>query len=202
MNKTRFVKALLLLLAVSMLASCAPRSTPREVKIALIAPFEGQGRSLGYSALAGVKLALQEADHRLPNGEIVSLVALNDDYTPRKAARQVRTASADPAVLAIIGPWSRATATAASDALHPEDPAMIVPAPLPDDRLSPRQHRLFADDRSIARTAEEEAHSIGGCGVNIEGKLTPEGKWCTENEAPRWLMACCDAMETATAVTD
>ncbi len=206
MSETRSGRAFSFLsvaLLLALLAACTPGSVPREVKIALIAPFEGKGRPFGYRVLSGVKLALQETGHRLPGGEIVSLVALNDDGDPRKAARQVRTASADPAVLAIIGPWSRATASAASDALRSGDPPMVVPASLPDDKLSPGRYRLFADDRSLAEATGREARTVGGCGtVVVDGTDSLlEGNRCPEGGIPHWIMVCCDPGKTAAAAS-
>ncbi len=205
MNGAHAGKAFLLLgatLLALLLSACAPRSTPREVKIALVAPFEGEGRPLGYQVLSGVKLALKESDYRLRTGEIVALAALNDDYDPAEAARQVHTADADPEVMAIVGPWSRATASTAAEAWHTGAPSLVIPASLPDDLVLPGRYRLFADDRSLAEAAGREARSIGGCGTILVGSASSplEGRGCPKGESPHWIMACGSAAGTISAV--
>ncbi len=205
MSRTRVGKALFLLGAamLALLSSCAPRSTPREVKIALVAPFEGEGRPLGYQVLSGVKLALKESDYRLRTGEIVALAALNDDYDSAEAARQIHTADEDPEVLAIVGPWSRTTASTAAEAWHPGAPSLAIPASLPDNLVSPGRYRLFAGDRSLAEAAGREARSIGGCGIFLVGDASsiPEKKSCPEGGVPHWVMACGSAAETMSSVS-
>ena len=126
-----FGRLALLVVCAGLLVSCAlPGDAAAVVKIGLIAPFEGLGRPLGYAVLPAVKAAIAEAN---ASGELgtyrVALVALNDDLDPQTAAMQARVLAQDDAVLAVIGPWSSATAASASAALSQAGlPAIGFPA--------------------------------------------------------------------------
>jgi branched-chain amino acid transport system substrate-binding protein len=135
----------------ALLTSCA--ATRPTLKIGLIAPFEGVHRPLGYEVLAAVKLALQQRNAAGGAADYgIELVALNDDGMPATAARQVAALAADPAVVAIIGPWQAETAQAAAPALQAAGLVAIIPAALPDAdlALAPNAFRLFAGDDALA----------------------------------------------------
>lgn len=87
--------------------SCAyPGSVgaPRTIKIGLVAPFEGLDRPLGYEALFGVKLAVQERNRGDGlRGYRIELVALNDFNDPDQARMQARALIADPDILGVVG---------------------------------------------------------------------------------------------------
>jgi branched-chain amino acid transport system substrate-binding protein len=105
------------LAALIFLAACAALSSagaPPTVKIGFVAPVEGLHRPLGYEALFGVKLALQQRNMgRGLNGYRVELVALNDFDDPIEAKIQARALVADPDVLGVVGHLSAATTQAA-----------------------------------------------------------------------------------------
>ena len=79
------------------LSACA--STQPVAKIALLAPFEGLYRQEGYDALAAMRAAIAEQCPMTPS---VLPLALD---TSRDVARTAQTALADPAVVAIVGPY-------------------------------------------------------------------------------------------------
>jgi len=127
-----FGRLALLVVCAGLLVSCAlPGDAAAVVKIGLIAPFEGLGRPLGYAVLPAVKAAIAEAN---ASGELgpyrVALVALNDDLDPQTAATQARILAQDDAVLAVIGPWSAATAASAGATLSQAGLPTIVVAAL------------------------------------------------------------------------
>lgn len=110
--------------------SCAPtggHSAPPTLKIGLVAPFEGLHRPLGYEALFGVKLALQERNREGVAGYRVELVALNDFDDPAEATRQARALMADPDVLGVVGHLSPATTAAALPIYRAAGAAVVVP---------------------------------------------------------------------------
>jgi ABC-type branched-subunit amino acid transport system substrate-binding protein len=94
------------------LAACRrPGDAPQVVKIAVIAPFEGLGRRLGYAILPAVEDEIAAANLKRPDSPYrVALVALNDDLDSREAAAQAAAIVQDPAILAVIGPWSEGAA--------------------------------------------------------------------------------------------
>lgn len=110
----------LLITSYSLFASgCAmPGDAAPILKIGLIAPFEGVGRPLGYAVLPAVKEAVAEAN---ANGKLgrhrVLVVAFNDNLSAPSAAAQAQALALDPEVLAVIGPWTAETATAAAPIL-------------------------------------------------------------------------------------
>ena len=66
---------------------------------------------------------------------------------------QLKITSADPGVVALIGPWQAETAQAAAPALQSAGLAAIIPAALPDAdlALAPNAYRLFAGDDALAQ---------------------------------------------------
>lgn len=111
-----------------LLMACAATSAPQTLKIGLVAPFEGLHRPLGYEALFGVKLALQERNAAGGvNGYQVELVALNDFDDPVEAQLQASALVADPDVLGVIGHLSAETTAAAAPVYQKAQLAMVVP---------------------------------------------------------------------------
>ena len=113
MPMRRLAAAFLLLLLAAVSAGCgvlAPR-LPR--KIALLAPFEGQFRAIGYNALYAARLAFSDA---APSD--LQLLPIDDGGALAAAVARVKALNADPAVAAVIalGPAAtHASAQAAND---------------------------------------------------------------------------------------
>lgn len=97
---SHFPKFALLTLLALLLTACAPQAVPPTQRIALIVPFEGRFREVGYDALYPLKLALADADSEL------ILMSVDDGGTPESAVVQARRAAADPTVLVavVVGP--------------------------------------------------------------------------------------------------
>ena len=193
-----FVWAAIALAFTTMATSCAPRSVPGEVKLALIAPFEGEGRPLGYGTLCGVRLAIHDHGNRLPgDGPFVSLIALNDDNQPSKAAAQLRAAEQDDAVLVVIGPWKRASANAIA-AASPKVP-VLVPAPV--GAPTGFVHRLFADDatlhKAVVAAAGDRCGTVFGEAKAAFGELE-----CNGESKSSFLIADGDSTATVRAVCE
>lgn len=101
---------------------------PPTIKIGLVAPFEGLHRPLGYEALFGVKLALQERNlNQGVHGYRVELVALNDFDDPLEAEIQAKALIADPDVLGVVGHLSAATTGAAVPLYQEAQLAVSIP---------------------------------------------------------------------------
>ena len=90
------------LLLVLLVAACA---VPRPViKIALVAPFEGYYREVGYDAFPAMRLALREQIRAGGVGNYeVSFVAYNDNADPVFAERVAHNVALDDNVIAVIG---------------------------------------------------------------------------------------------------
>ncbi len=109
------------------LPACIP-ITPPTLKIGLVAPFEGLHRPLGYEALFGVKLALQEHNQRGGvGGYKVELVALNDFDEPDQAKIQAAALVADPDVVGVVGHLSTAATEAAWPVYQQAGLALVIP---------------------------------------------------------------------------
>lgn len=123
--------AVLAILTVCLLAAlgCTPLGGSRPlVKIGLAAPFEGSDRSIGYEALAGVKVALAERNAAGGvGGYMIELVALNDFGEPGEARLQAGELAADPAVVGVVTGWTGPTARASLPVYRHAGLALVVP---------------------------------------------------------------------------
>ncbi len=116
----------------ALLAACAmPGDAAPLVKVGVVAPFEGLGRSFGYSVLPAIKVAVDEANASAALGRYrAALVVLNDDDDPATAAQQVRGLAQDADVVVVLGPWTGDTAAAAIPAYAAAALPALVPAPV------------------------------------------------------------------------
>ena len=114
MAAERTLKAgwLAILLALA-LTGCAAAPRDENRKLALLAPFEGEYRAVGYNALYAVRMAIGDSER-----EGWQLLALDDGGSPESARDRVRALNFDPAVKAIVALGSGAqhpTAQQAND---------------------------------------------------------------------------------------
>ena len=130
------------MLLILQLAACGALQPMEMRKIALLAPFEGQYRELGYNALYALRLAMSEAD--LDN---VQLLPVDDGGDLNSASARIRALNLDSAVVAIIALGEAAT--------HPStqrsnDKAMILIGNWGHNR---------ADEDSLYATGRQRAES-------------------------------------------
>ncbi len=149
MVQTRLSLVLALLLACT--ACLAPQPT---VKIALVAPFEGRLRQIGYGAFPAMRLAIRQAAAEAPR---VTFIAYNDDGDPAKAARIAHNVARDPEVVAVIGHLALSTTLAALAVYTQAGLPVIVPTlPAQAVPFDPLVFRLGPDPistRHVVRTA-------------------------------------------------
>lgn len=90
------------------LASCAGGLGSAPPKIALLAPFEGQYREIGYNALYALQMAVADAGLKE-----VQFLAVDDGGSAESALARVKALNLDPAVAVIIalGPHAASHAT-------------------------------------------------------------------------------------------
>lgn len=87
----------LLLMLIPLATACAIQRTSTPHKIALLAPFEGRYREVGYDALYAARLALSET-----NLSQIELLAVDDGGTAAHAADRAGALAGDPDVIAAI----------------------------------------------------------------------------------------------------
>ncbi len=85
------------LILASLISACAVVRSETVVKVALLAPFEGRYREVGYNALYAARLALQDA-----GTTNVELLPVDDGGTIQSAADRARALALDPAVGAVV----------------------------------------------------------------------------------------------------
>jgi ABC-type branched-subunit amino acid transport system substrate-binding protein len=90
-------KPILLMMIVLMITGCAVTSAKTPSRIALLAPFEGRYREVGYDAFYAAKLAIIEADR-----SNIELLAVDDGGTVENAASRARALTLDPLVKVVI----------------------------------------------------------------------------------------------------
>ena len=97
-----------------LITACIP-GAHSTIKIALVAPFTGRHREIGYQAIHGARLALSEYTAALGvQGHPVELLPLDDTGDPQAAIEQANKLLADPDVVAVIGHWLDNTTIAAT----------------------------------------------------------------------------------------
>lgn len=129
--------ALSLLLCGLCVAGCAgPGSTPPTFKIALVAPFAGHSRAIGYDAIYAARLAIRQVNQRGVAGYRLELIAFDDGGDSEIALQQAQLILLDPAVVGVIGHFQAETTAAAAGiyaaaSLVWIDPMQLNPDPPP-----------------------------------------------------------------------
>ncbi len=138
--RRRAVGWLLILLALC-LASCGADAKPLPQKLALLAPFEGQYREIGYNALYSVRLAFADV-----NPQNIELLAVDDGGSAGSAVARMKALNLDRAVTAIIALGPAATHPAAQRA---NDLPMILIGNWGHDRAD--EDSLYAANAKLAQ---------------------------------------------------
>jgi len=88
---------LLFIFSMSILSSCAVVRSDSITKIALLAPFEGRYREIGYNALYAVRLAMQDS-----GTQTIHLIAVDDGGSIESATDRIQALNLNPDIEAII----------------------------------------------------------------------------------------------------
>jgi ABC-type branched-subunit amino acid transport system substrate-binding protein len=177
---------LLTLVLLHLLTACA---APKPVvKIALVAPFEGRFREVGYDAFPALRLALRE---QIRAGGVagyeVEFVAYNDNADPALAERVARDVVVDPRVVAVIGHWRADTTLAALHVYTQAGLAVLAPGVPADAPGVPANGLVFRPGPAWST----QVVALGKCGA---GHGTSPGP----DQAPQ-PFASADAMAVTTA---
>ena len=155
------LKVLLLVPCALLLAACLPVTRP-VVKIALVAPFEGRYRDVGYEVIYAVRLAVREAN---ANGGVagysVELLALDDSGDPEMAVAQARKVAADPQVVGVIGHWLDATTLAAAPRYEAEGIPLLATTASPG--LPASAFRLWLTQAALDAAMPDALHCPAPC---------------------------------------
>src|SRR5688500_17588095 len=102
-NRQLLRSVLCMLFIVLLLDIGCIRTTPRVIKIGLVAPFEGRYREIGVDIIPAVRLAIREwAAKSINSGVAIELVAYDDGGEPERAVVEARKLAADPDVAIVI----------------------------------------------------------------------------------------------------
>ncbi|MBI2846168.1 MAG: branched-chain amino acid ABC transporter substrate-binding protein [Chloroflexi bacterium] len=182
-----------------LLLGCSFQVTPPLLKIGVVAPFEGQYRSIGYDVLWAVKLAVGEINAAGGvAGYRVELVALNDDGDPQEASQRAQELAMDPNVLGVLGHFREETTLASLEFYHQAGLALIAPAVPALELTRPGYEEIFrlgadevvlahdivefvaatSDVRRIAIVAENHPRPVqevaAAQGIELQGFISPQ----------------------------
>lgn len=102
------------------LSACTVFRTEQVTKIALLAPFEGQYREVGYNALYAARLAIADSDT-----SNIDLLAVDDGGSIETARLRIEAINNDPAIALVIVSGQYAASEQAQSALE-NVPMLIV----------------------------------------------------------------------------
>jgi ABC-type branched-subunit amino acid transport system substrate-binding protein len=109
----RYGRWLIWLLLAFLLAGC--QSVDPVLKVALVGPFEGEHRAIGYDAIYSARLATRQINEAGGiGGYRIGLVALDDSGNEELARQTAVSLTIDPAVVAVVGHWRPDTTGAAA----------------------------------------------------------------------------------------
>lgn len=104
-----YLQSLIFNLSIIILLSGCTSVAP-VVKVALVGPFEGQQRAVGYDVIYSARLAVRQVNEAGGiGGYRVALVALDDGGDPELARQVAESLVIDPAVVAVVGHWEKET---------------------------------------------------------------------------------------------
>jgi ABC-type branched-subunit amino acid transport system substrate-binding protein len=150
------------LLLSAFLVSC---SVAPVVKVGLVAPFEGENRTIGYDAIYSARLAVREINEAGGiGGYRVALVALDDSSDTELAKAIAHSLVVDPNVVAVIGHWLPETTAVAAPIYREANLPLIATGETPflptsPDALPPEFLAAYEAVTPFAETAGPYAGS-------------------------------------------
>jgi branched-chain amino acid transport system substrate-binding protein len=135
-------------------SGCGQKGDPNKIKIVSSLPRTGSAKGQTDTIVNGIKLALEEANHKVGNFNIEYLdlddaTALDGKWTADKESANAEQAIKDPDVMIFIGPYNSGAAAVSMPILNKADMLMISPActwpgltkPGKGDAGEPEKHR-------------------------------------------------------------
>lgn len=164
-------RVLILILASFLAAGCA--SVDPVVKIALVAPFEGRHRAIGYDAVYSARLAVREINAAGGiGGHRVALVALDDRGDPELAQQTAASVALDPGIVAVVGHYLPETTSIGSSVYANAGLAHLSMGAPPFDGHDPDQlSQDFLDAYTAVTPFDESAGPFAGPTYDAFGLL-------------------------------
>jgi ABC-type branched-subunit amino acid transport system substrate-binding protein len=148
-----------------LVTGCTVTTSPPVARVALLGPFEGRYREVGYNALYAARLALREMDGPTPD-----LLPIDDGGSPESAARRAEALALDPLVRVVIVVGYEAAAPTTQAAVG--DLPVIVPGNWTTQRAHERVFLLanpalaneltIAPDLNVVEAADAPVPLVGG----------------------------------------
>lgn len=158
-------RIVLVVMLALLVTGCAVTTSPPVARVALLGPFEGRYREVGYNALYAARLALREMDGPAPD-----LLPIDDGGSPESAARRAEALALDPLVRVVIVVGYEAAAPTTQAVFG--DLPVIVPGNWTTQRAHERVFLLanpaladeltIAPDLGVVEAADAPAPLVGG----------------------------------------
>lgn len=127
-----------------MVTTTACQQTPPVLKIALVAPFEGSERAIGYDAIYAARLAVREINQAGGiNGYHIALVSLDDSGQPELATAVAKSLVLDEQIIAVVGHGTSQTTGVVQKIYRDADIPLIPLTPADPNTLSPQFHQAY-----------------------------------------------------------
>lgn len=140
----RIVAALAALALLSEIApGCSSHDWKGTVKLGYVGPFSGYDAETAYAGYNAVQLAISEANRAGGvGGQMVELVALDDENDPQQALYQAGEMAGDPTILGVVGHLGAEPASAAEPEYHRAGLPAVTLAPGWEGEAPPEVLRL------------------------------------------------------------
>lgn len=190
-----------IILLVAVFTTGCIRTTPRVIKIGLVAPFEGRYREIGYDVIPAARLAIREWAAQAGASDIaIELVAYDDMGDPDMATAQARRLVADPQVVIVMGHWRDETTQTALPVYAEAGLPLITFSTLPMDNpagiyiLSPSTAQLQAAAEQWAASQDtpltvrlDNPEDVTACAEQLDDLLA-QGSASLYVGGPMWGM--------------
>ncbi|HAJ05482.1 MAG TPA: hypothetical protein DCL76_02880 [Chloroflexi bacterium] len=155
-------------------------------KVALIAPFTGLYREIGYQAITGSQIAIRNYNQSKPKYlPQLELVAFDDAGDPVKAAEQAQNILTDKQIVAVVGHWLDETTSAAAN-IYKHSKLIVIstssePSRIPGSQqwffsLYPTSETIYSKMESLSK--KHNIPNICNCdlysGLNLLNTITDE----------------------------
>jgi len=168
MKKRRLIQLLVIGLVMSMLFAGCPRteSVNEEIKIGVVAPFDGSNAHIGQLIMNSVELYFSQ--HQVANVPI-KIIPIDTKSNPANATAALQSAIADSKLKAIIGFYHSSTASACKTIIQESKiPTLIYSASNPEvTSNAPYYFRLVPTDDNQSIVLADYAKQLGASRIGI-----------------------------------
>ena len=169
------------------------------VKVAIVAPFTGIYREIGYQVLNGARIAVKEYNNNNSNMPLLELIAFDDEGDPTRAVEQAHKILTDEKVIVVIGHWlDQTTAAAAPIYMNANIPLVATSSsPSNPNNAGVTFFRLHPTVTQISTAIERLSkiygvHSTCNCGpyeaVEFLQTLHDDNRYITAVGGPLWSL--------------